>query len=74
MRALAFACAFIAASGTTTGCSAGPEREVLAITWTKTYHTRECPPVHMAKTVRMTAARAEALHYAPCPVCRPGRR
>lgn len=67
---------FVLAAGAVaaSGCLASGDRDVLAIERTKTYHTHACPPVHMAKTVSMTAARADALHFIPCPVCKPNLR
>ncbi len=56
------------------GCSGSSEPEVLAIKRTRTYHRETCPVVRMAKTTPMTVAQANALHFTPCPACKPNQR
>ena len=53
------------------GCQSSGPAEVLAIEKTRMYHRKTCPPVHMARTVSMTISQARALHYSPCPICKP---
>ena len=53
------------------GCSGSPEREVVVIRKTGTYHRADCPPVHMAKTMVMAVSEARAAHFKPCTVCKP---
>jgi len=53
------------------GCSGAGQRSVFAIERTGVYHRGGCPPVHMARTIRVTKEEAKARHLKPCPVCRP---
>ncbi len=74
MRGRILAVALYLGTATLSGCSGVGDREVLAIEETKTYHRNTCPPVRMAKTTPMTVSQADALHYTPCPVCKPNLR
>ncbi len=74
-RILAVVCfLFMATAPVLSGCSGSSEQEVLAIERTRTYHRETCRVVRMAKTIPMTVAQASALHFAPCPACKPNLR
>ncbi len=60
--------ALLAASG----CSV-PQKRVLAIEKTRTYHTDSCPRVCMARTRTMTLDEAQELRLKACPGCKPDR-
>lgn len=55
------------------GCAQRHRDEVLVIEKTKSYHTDECPRVHMANTRIMTASEAQAMNCKPCPGCQPDK-
>ncbi len=51
------------------GCH-GDDR-VLVVEKTRTFHTKNCLRVFMARTAEMPVAEAESLGYRPCPGCQP---
>jgi len=46
-------------------------QDVVVIEKTGSYHTEECPRVKMAYTEIMPLSQAVALHFKPCPKCKP---
>lgn len=53
-------------------CGSKPAKIVVVIEKTKSYHTRDCSRVFMAKTKEMTREEAKAKKLTPCPYCKPG--
>lgn len=51
------------------GCSPHTDTDVTVIAQTNSYHHDWCGRVNMAKTQIMPLARAQNLHYIPCPLC-----
>jgi hypothetical protein len=49
----------------------GSEVKVYAPRGDRFYHTRDCPRLRALNAVPMRLSEARALHYEPCPECRP---
>ena len=54
-------------------CGLSHRDEVVVIGKTRSYHRPECSRVMMAKTAWLSFDGAEAIHYTPCPYCKPHR-
>ncbi len=53
-------------------CQSKPNDTVVVVDKTKIFHRSSCPRVSMANTRIMSIQDALALHFKPCPDCRPG--
>ncbi len=70
LRRLLFCCSILVVLP---GCS-GEKKETVVVTViekTKTYHRKECAPVHMARTIDMSLSEAKTKKLKACPVCKP---